>query len=156
MPAQQVIKIESREHLLATLAEAAELEHSLMCMYLFAVFSLKEETSEGLTESELTVVQTWRKSIVEICVQEMTHLALVNNLITSIGGTAHFSRPDFPIRQGLFPAEFSLELAPFSLGTLEHFIFLECMRQDFIFRKESRERWKSCNSNGTNHHGCKG
>ena len=42
----------SREQLLHALYEAAELEHNLMCTYLYAAFSLKSGTDEGLT--------TWR------------------------------------------------------------------------------------------------
>jgi hypothetical protein len=55
----------------------------------------------------------------------MAHLVLVANLTTALGGTAHFYRPTFPVKPGYFPADFVLELAPFSLATLEHFIFLE-------------------------------
>lgn len=40
--APKTIEIESREPLLSTLAEAAELEHNLLCLYLYAVFSLKQ------------------------------------------------------------------------------------------------------------------
>jgi hypothetical protein len=35
--------IETREHLIGLLAEAAEIEHHLMCCYLDAAFSLKQE-----------------------------------------------------------------------------------------------------------------
>jgi hypothetical protein len=36
--------IEHREALIYMLCEAAELEHGIMCQYLFAAFSLKRET----------------------------------------------------------------------------------------------------------------
>ena len=57
------VKIESRVHLLSTLAEAAELEHNLMCMYLYSLFSLKTSTDEGLTSEEMEAVNVWRKII---------------------------------------------------------------------------------------------
>ena len=38
----------SREQLLHTLYEAAELEHNLMCTYLYAAWSLKSGAEEGL------------------------------------------------------------------------------------------------------------
>ena len=38
--------INSREQLLSTLAEAAEIEHNLMCCYLYAAFSLKRGLEE--------------------------------------------------------------------------------------------------------------
>ncbi len=124
-PPAHVIQIESREHLLSTLAEAAELEHTVMCLYLFAVFSLKQSQDEGLSSAELAAVTRWRQALMDVAIQEMTHLVLVTNLMTSIGGTAHFYRPEFPVQPGCFPADFLVELAPFSLETLDHFIFLE-------------------------------
>lgn len=123
--------IETREHLLSFLAEAAELEHSLMCLYLYAAFSLKRETDEGLSPDELAAVTRWRQAIVDVAVQEMSHLALVSNLTTAVGGTPHFYRPAFPVRPGYYPSDFVVELAPFSKATIEHFIFLE--------RPESRD-----------------
>jgi hypothetical protein len=121
----KTIEIQTREHLLNTLAEASELEHNLMCLYLYAVFSLKEATSEGLTDRELETVRRWRRTILDVCVQEMAHLAAVSNLTTAIGGSAHFFRSDFPMKPGYFPSNFVMELAPFDLDTLQHFIFLE-------------------------------
>jgi hypothetical protein len=125
MYSQATVKIESRVHLLSTLAEAAELEHNLMCMYLYSVFSFKTTTADGLTDEEMEAVDRWRKMLLNICVEEMTHLALVANLTTAVGGGAHFFRPEFPVRPGYFPSEFVLELAPFNQETLQHFIFLE-------------------------------
>jgi hypothetical protein len=125
MYSKATVEIESRVHLLSTLAEAAELEHNLMCMYLYSLFSLKTSTDEGLTSEEMEAVKVWRKTILDVCVEEMTHLALVANLTTAVGGGAHFFRPDFPVRPGYFPSDFVLELAPFNQETLQHFIFLE-------------------------------
>ena len=125
MYSKATVKIENRVHLLSTLAEAAELEHDLMCMYLYSVFSLKTSTGEGLTSEEMEAVNCWRKTIRDVCFEEMTHLALVANLTTAVGGGAHFFRPDFPVRPGYFPSDFVLELAPFNQETLQHFIFLE-------------------------------
>jgi hypothetical protein len=39
--------IEHREALIYMLCEAAELEHGIMCQYLFAAFSLKQGTARG-------------------------------------------------------------------------------------------------------------
>ncbi|RYZ76073.1 MAG: hypothetical protein EOP05_06105 [Proteobacteria bacterium] len=118
-------EIRSRLQLITTLYEAAELEHNLMCMYLFAIFSLKQSQNESLSEEEFSAVSRWRKALLEVCIQEMGHLAIVNNLIVAVGGTVQFGRSDFPVKSGLFPKEFVMELAPFKLRTLEHFIFLE-------------------------------
>ena len=45
---EPAIRIESRDHLAELLAEAAEIEHGLMCCYLYAGFSLGEPTRRGL------------------------------------------------------------------------------------------------------------
>ena len=42
--------VATREHLLGLLAEASEIEHNLMCCYLYAVFSLNQGTDEGLND----------------------------------------------------------------------------------------------------------
>jgi hypothetical protein len=42
--------IEHREALIYMLCEAAELEHGIMCQYLYAAFSLKQSTDEGLSD----------------------------------------------------------------------------------------------------------
>jgi hypothetical protein len=55
--------IEHREALIYMLCQAAELEHAIMCQYLFAVFSLKQSADEGLTEAELAAVTRWRQQI---------------------------------------------------------------------------------------------
>src|SRR5579863_6816135 len=73
--------IEHREALIYMLCEAAELEHGIMCQYLFAAFSLKQSTDEGLTAEELEAVTRWRKKITYVATQEMLHLALVQNLL---------------------------------------------------------------------------
>src|SRR5215472_10302358 len=68
--------IEHREALIYMLCEAAELEHGIMCQYLFAAFSLKQSADEGLTDAELAAVNRWRKQISHVATQEMLHLAL--------------------------------------------------------------------------------
>ena len=88
--------IEHREALIYMLCEAAELEHGIMCQYLFAAFSLKQSTDEGLTEAELAAVTRWRKQISHVATQEMLHLALVHNLLSAIGAAPHLARPNFP------------------------------------------------------------
>ena len=57
MTAEPPLAIESREELVYLLGEACELEHGLMCEYLYAQFSLKRATDEGLTPEQLARVQ---------------------------------------------------------------------------------------------------
>ncbi len=119
------IQIESREQLLAALGEASEIEHNLMCCYLYAMFSLKREASEGLGADELRAVERWRRVILGVALEEMTHLTLVANLTSALGVQPHLMRPNFPVNPGLYPAGVVIELAPFNRDTLDHFIFLE-------------------------------
>jgi hypothetical protein len=53
--------IEHREALIDMLCEAAELEHGIMCQYLFAAFSLREREDEGLTASEQNIKPLFRE-----------------------------------------------------------------------------------------------
>jgi hypothetical protein len=50
------LSVEHRGQLIYLLREAAELEHGIMCQYLFTAFSLKQSTGEGLTDEQLQAV----------------------------------------------------------------------------------------------------
>jgi CDGSH-type Zn-finger protein/uncharacterized Fe-S cluster protein YjdI len=117
--------IDSREQLLGMLAEAAEIEHNLMCCYLYAAFSLKQDADEGLSTDELAAVRRWRRTIMDVAIEEMAHLTMVANIMSSIGGTPHFWRQNFPVAAGYHPSGIVVKLAPFNPETLDHFIFLE-------------------------------
>lgn len=119
------IVVGSREQLLHLLAEAAEIEHTLMCTYLYAAFSLRRRGEKGVTEVQSDALERWRKAIIDVAVQEMGHLVIVANLTVAIGGRPHFGRPSFPVSPGYFPSGVAVRLAPFDENTLEHFIFLE-------------------------------
>jgi Ferritin-like len=117
--------VTTREELIFLLCEASELEHLLMCEYLFAAFSLKETVEEGLTPEQVDAVRRWERVITGVAVQEMLHLAQASNLLTSIGGMPHFRRPNLPQRARYYPPEVQLALMPFSENALRHFIYLE-------------------------------
>jgi CDGSH-type Zn-finger protein/truncated hemoglobin YjbI len=117
--------IEHREALIYMLCQAAELEHGIMCQYLFAAFSMKQGEDEGLTGDELAAVTRWRKQISHVATQEMLHLALVQNLLSAIGAAPHMVRPNLPHQAGHYPAGVQLALLPFGERALRHFMFLE-------------------------------
>ena len=119
------IVIEHREQLIYMLCAAAELEHALMCEYLFAAFSLKRDTAEGLNEEQLASVTRWRSVILGVAKQEMLHLAINCNLVTSLGASPHLSRPNLPQPARHYPAGVRLEMLPFGEKALRHFLFLE-------------------------------
>lgn len=115
----------TRDLLIHRLHEAAELEHSLMCCYLYAAWSLKQDESEGLSKAEAEATQRWRSAIVDVAVQEMGHLAAVWNITSALGGSPRFGRTNFPSDPGLLPASVVAKLAPFAEATIQHFIYLE-------------------------------
>jgi len=114
----------SREQLLYWLHEASEIEHHLMCCYLYAAFSLKRVDPRWSSE-QAAAVQRWRQSIMSVVFEEMSHLALVGNLANALGAAPNVGRPPFPVDAGPYPAGFVIRLQPFSAATIEHFKFLE-------------------------------
>jgi hypothetical protein len=122
---ERAIVIEHREPLIYMLCAAAELEHALMCEYLYAAFSLKRTVDEGLTDEQLAMVNRWRSTILLVAKQEMLHLAINCNLVTSLGASPHLSRPNLPQPAKHYPAGVRLALLPFSEQALRHFLFLE-------------------------------
>src|SRR5262245_38781885 len=115
----------SRESLIHALYEAAELEHNLMCTYLYAAFSLKQGTEEGLSAAEADATARWRRAILRVAVEEMGHLTAVWNITSALGGSPRFGRLNFPLDPGGLPADVIVRLAPFNEAVLQHFIFLE-------------------------------
>ena len=107
----------NRDELIHLLCEAAETEHLLCCQYLFAGMSLKQ--GEDLTYEQQAAVHEWGMLLFLIARQEMEHLGLVCNLLTSIGAAPHFVRPNFPQGSRYFPVDMSLE--PLSVATAERF-----------------------------------
>ena len=119
------LRVESREELVYLLGEACELEHGLLCEYLYAQFSLKRGVEEGVSADELTRIQAWEKVLVDIAKQEMLHLALATNILTAIGAAPHFERPNFPILTRWYPPDVQIALVPFGERALRHFMYLE-------------------------------
>jgi len=125
MTQENPIVIEDREELIFMLSEAASLEHMIMCQYLFAAFSMKRDVSEGVSEAQLAAIKRWERQISLVATQEMLHLTLVNNLLSSIGSIPFLGRPNFPQRARYYPAGVQLALLPFGRDALQHFLFLE-------------------------------
>src|ERR1044071_4535279 len=80
-------EITTRADLINALRVASELEHGLMAQYLFAVYSMKL-----------------------IARQEMEHLGLALNLLSAIGGTPSFTRPNMPQRRDYYGAKAGIKL----------------------------------------------
>ncbi|MFI4914217.1 MAG: ferritin-like domain-containing protein [Steroidobacterales bacterium] len=90
----------SREQLLNALYEAAELEHNLMCTYLYAAFSLRDGVAEGLSPLEAEAVARWRKQIISVAIEEMGHLTAVWNITSALGGLPTLRSRQLSARSG--------------------------------------------------------
>lgn len=88
------MSLESVEDLTIALQEAIELEHATIPPYLCALYSIKSGTN--------TEVAGLIRSVV---IEEMLHMALVSNLLVSIGGSPRIGQPGFvPRYPGPLPA----------------------------------------------------
>src|SRR5215472_3122829 len=123
--AEPVLTVDTREELVYLLGQACEIEHGLMCEYLYAQFSLKRGMDEGLTPGQLARVQAWEAALIGVIKQEMLHLALATNILTAIGMAPHFERPNFPIVSRWYPEGVQIALVPFGERALRHFMYLE-------------------------------
>jgi hypothetical protein len=110
------LPVDSREQVVYLLIQASELEQGTLCEYLFALYSLKREPGDGLAREQLALVTRWGDILAEIAVQEMLHLTLATNLLTAVGATPHFHRPNFPIRCQWYPPDVQVTLVPFGEG----------------------------------------
>jgi CDGSH-type Zn-finger protein/uncharacterized Fe-S cluster protein YjdI len=117
-------RLADREAVLHALYEAAELEHNLMCTYLYAAFSLRT-AEDGLAPDEAEATGRWRQSLFDVAIEEMAHLTAVWNITSALGGSPRVGRGNFPIDPGYLPASVVVKLAPFNAQTLQHFIYLE-------------------------------
>ena len=115
----------TREQLLHRLVEAAEIEHTLMCTYLYAAFSLKRADDPEFSEEEGAAVARWRKTIVRVAIEEMGHLTAVWNITVALGGPPPLGRGNFPLDPGGLPAGLVVKLVPFGEPALQHFVHVE-------------------------------
>ena len=113
------------DHTVFLLHTAAEIEHSLMVQYLYALYSLGEPPFRGpkIPNNATDLVKQWRSELVEVARQEMAHLATVQNLLRFIGGPLNFEREDFPFRNLFYPFKFNLE--PLSKTSLAKYVSAE-------------------------------
>ena len=119
------VRIENRAQLIYMLTEAAELEHGIMCCYLFTAFTMKRDVQEGVTEEQLGIIRRWRRTILQIAIEEMLHMCLACNLLTAVGGAPHLRRPNLPTSPRAYPSSFKLALVPFGLESIQSFVFIE-------------------------------
>lgn len=78
------MRLDSKEDLLVALQQAIELEHSTIPPYLCALYSIKPGTNTEVADLIRSVV-----------IEEMLHMALVSNLLVSVGGSPQIGNPGF-------------------------------------------------------------
>ena len=122
---ETAIVVGDRKELTYLLSQAAELEHGVMCEYLYAAFSLKSTAGPGLRADQLAAVERWREMIFGIAGEEMLHWAMVQNLLTAVGSAPYVSRPHMPHQARGYPPGVQVRLLPFGEAALEHFVYLE-------------------------------
>ncbi len=127
---------DKRNKLLAWLQTAAELELSTIPPYLIALLSIKPSTNRGAAEN-----------IRSVMMEEMLHLALVANVISSIGGSLCLTKehaPSYPLTLNFEgntfkDRKFSVDLAPFSAAAIETFMKIE-QPSALLFPEPSEKR----------------
>src|SRR2546429_1535297 len=116
----------SRSTLLRYLTEACELEHGLACSYLYSAMTLRQEPDgRKLLPEQLPSVRQWASQVYFVASQEMLHLAQAWNLLTALGGTPYYLRPNFPQDTKYYPLHMRLALEPYGESALERFIAYE-------------------------------
>lgn len=104
--------IRTREALIDELGKAAELEHAILCQYLYAAFSI-ERTSPALSPADSELARTFMLQLLAIARQEMEHLGIVTNLLIAVGASPNFDRPNLPLQRDYFAVDLPLALMPF-------------------------------------------
>lgn len=100
------------DELVLLLHTAAEIEHSLMAQYLYAAYSLPDQSPQ----------REWQETLISIARQEMGHLMATQNLLLSIGAPLNLEREDYPFN-AFYPFPFKLE--PLSISSLARYVLAE-------------------------------
>lgn len=125
--------IKNRSQLIYALTEVAQLEHMLMCQYLFAGASLKMKLSDfshpERKHFQLELVRAWKKELYIVAREEMQHLTYAINLLISVGGSATFARPNFPVKNRFYKnpdsTGLTMALKKFDAALIQQFINFE-------------------------------
>lgn len=104
--------------LVRLLHEAAEIEHSLMIQYLYAAFTIKPAYADLAGYGDPNA-----NDLLGVAIQEMQHLAAVNELLVELGAAPVFIRQDFPYEPDIYPFELNLE--PLNRKSLAKYTYTE-------------------------------
>jgi len=120
-----------RDEAIFLLHVASEIEHSLMVQYLYAWLSLHDpadlvepdDPDDPQVKAHQQLVGNWAAMIRDIAIEEMGHLASVQNILRLIGGPIAFEREDYPFLSTLYPFPFRLE--KLTKDSLAKYVFTE-------------------------------
>jgi rubrerythrin len=122
--------VAERAELVELLLKAAQIEHEVVCQYLFAAVSIKQHLAEGgVTYGHLEEMRRWKGTLMLVARQEMEHLGIVMNLLTKIGEAPEFSHPEFPSPPSVLPDGQESRLEPFGRRAVLRFVCLEMPRE---------------------------
>lgn len=105
-------EIATREDLIDALMHAAEIEHAIMCQYLYAAFSI-DRTSVALSPEHAELARSLVMDLLRIARQEMAHFGMVTNLLVAVGAPPDLDRPNLPIQRNYFSIPIEFQLLPF-------------------------------------------
>jgi hypothetical protein len=111
-PRPPIPPIATREDLIDALGDAAEIEHAIMCQYLFAAFSIARG-SLALPPEDSELARTFTIETLKIARQEMEHLGIVTNLLIGVGAAPDLDRPNLPVQRNYYGVDLPLQLLPF-------------------------------------------
>jgi rubrerythrin len=125
-PSSGISTVVRRGQLAELLSQAAQIEHDVLCQYLFAAATLKQRHDEGgVSYGQLEQMRRWKSTILEVARQEMEHLGIVTNLLTAIGEAPRFDHPGFPTPTSILPIGQESRLERFSARTVLRFVCFE-------------------------------
>jgi len=80
---------------------------------------------QELPPDKVLLVRHWAAQVYFVASQEMLHLAQAWNLLSALGGTPYYLRPNFPQNTKYYPLHLKLALEPYGVRSLERFIAYE-------------------------------
>jgi hypothetical protein len=102
---------------------AAEVEHAFLLQYLYASYSLDQNSANQAVANAIN-------QFIELARQEMGHLVTVQNLRRAVGAHLDFNREDFSAHPELYP--FPAALEPVSFPKVAKYVTAEAPEQEDI------------------------
>ena len=112
---------EQKSELFPLLQKAMELELSTIPPYLTAWLSIKKDPKKHQNHIAADIIHS-------VMIEEMLHILLVGNLISSLGGKVSLGEkniPTYPLRMNFKDRNFPVNLTAFSLDAIETFLKIE-------------------------------